>query len=100
MGNSACCALIKEAPKSGRLVIKGLTVGGKRFRPSDWAQRLAGAAGRRNTDGRFRFHPQVQVAVVDGTSAIVIDAKLARTNPHLYAFLLKFGCSNELQLIE
>ncbi len=100
MDGSACCKRVNAAPESGRLVIKGMTRAGKVFRPSDWAQRLAGAAGSRMADGSFRFHPQVQVAVVEGTSAIVIDVDLARTNPKLYAFLLKFGCSNELQLSE
>jgi hypothetical protein len=100
MNGSACCRLIDAEAVSGRLIIKGRTLAGKPFRPSDWAQRLAGAAGSRHCDGRFRFNPLVQVALVDGISSVVIDGSLARTNPHLYRFLMKFGCLNELQLSE
>jgi len=92
--------LIDAESISGRLVIKGTTLGGKPFRPSDWAQRLAGAAGSWHGDGRFRLNPLVQVAIVDGITSVVVDGSLARTNPHLYRFLMKFGCLNELQLAE
>jgi hypothetical protein len=102
MGGSAFCAMteVEGEPESGRLVIKGTTVAGTKFRPSDWAQRLAGVAGTRHCDGRFRFHPQVRVAIVDGTTAVVVDGSLARTDPHLYMFLRRFGCLNNLQLSE
>ncbi|HEX9803169.1 MAG TPA: DUF3579 domain-containing protein [Gammaproteobacteria bacterium] len=100
MGGSVCHALAKVEADSPRLVIKGTTVAGAKFRPSDWAQRLAGAAGTRHSDGRFRFNPLVRIEIVDGTTAVVVDGNLARTNPHLYMFLRKFGCLNNLQISE
>ena len=81
----------------GCLIIKGITQCGSRFRPSDWAHRLAGAAGRLH-DGRFHFHPHVRVVIVDGTSAVVVDERLAQSEPHLYDFIRKFGSDNDLQL--
>lgn len=81
----------------GHLVIKGITQAGGHFRPSDWAQRLAGVAGRLH-DGRFRFHPNVRVAMIDGASAVIMDECLSQTEPHLYAFIRKFGHDNNLSL--
>lgn len=80
------------------LIIKGVTESGARFRPSDWAQRLACVAGSRHQDGRFRLHPKVRVAVIDGTSALLIDESLSQSEPNLYAFICNFGRENGLLL--
>lgn len=98
MGGSACRAVVDTPAESECLVIIGLTRSGKPFRPSDWAQRLATAAGCRQRDGRFRFHPQVRIAMVDGTTAVVVEESLATIDPPLYRFLQQFGIENELQL--
>lgn len=80
------------------LIIKGVTESGARFRPSDWAQRLAYSAGSRHQDGRFRLHPKVRIAIIDGTSAVIIEESLSQSEPHLYAFICKFGHENGLLL--
>jgi hypothetical protein len=88
------------ASNSPYLIIKGVTESGTRFRPSDWAQRLACVAGSRHQDGRFRLHPKVRVAVIDGTSALLIDESLSQSEPHLYGFICKFGRENGLLILK
>jgi hypothetical protein len=101
MNLSANCApAVAATPAPARLVIKGTTLNGRPFRPSDWAQRLATAVGGRDRAGRIRFHPQVRVVIADGLASVVVDGALARTDPPLYAFLRNFASVNNLQLSE
>jgi hypothetical protein len=81
-------------------VIKGITQGGQLFRPSDWAQRLATAAGACRPSGRCRFHPMVRVVISDDVPSLVVHRDLATTDPSLYDFLREFGTDNKLQVHE
>lgn len=81
---------------TNKVIIKGLTLEGKRFRPSDWAQRLTNAVATIGPNNRIIYHPNVTLAVIDGVSAVLIDQSMALSDPRLYAFLLKFADSNAL----
>jgi hypothetical protein len=81
---------------TNKVIIKGLTLEGKRFRPSDWAQRLTNAVATVGPNNRIIYHPNVTLAVIDGVSAVLIDQSMALSDPRLYAFLLKFADSNAL----
>lgn len=83
---------------SEKIIIRGITKDGKRFRPSDWAQRLATAVGSIGPSRRVSFHPKVSMALIDGTSCIVVDPSLEDEEPQLYDFLIKFGEHNNLQI--
>lgn len=84
----------------GRIIIKGITTEGRKFRPSDWAQRLTTAVATPGPGRRIRFHPKVKMATIEGVNAVVIDADLAEEEPLLYEFLLGFARNNELQIAE
>ena len=84
----------------GRIIIKGITTDGRKFRPSDWAQRLTTAVATPGPGRRIRFHPKVKMATIEGVNAVVIDASLAEEEPLLYEFLLGFARNNELQITE
>jgi Protein of unknown function (DUF3579) len=79
------------------IVIKGFTEEGKRFRPSDWAERLATAVGQCGADRRVRFHPRVRLATIDGEKCVIIDRALEEEEPLLFEFLMRFAQSNQLQ---
>lgn len=81
-----------------KIIIKGVTEDGKRFRPSDWAQRLATAVGSLGSDRRIRFHPRVNIGAVNGVACVIVDPALEEEDPEIYNFLLKFGRSNHLQI--
>lgn len=79
------------------IAIKGVTEEGRRFRPSDWAERLATAVGQMGPDRRIRFHPQVRIATVDDVKCILVDLALEETDPMLFGFLMHFAQDNHLQ---
>ncbi len=86
------------AISDGKIVIKGVTKDGRKFRPSDWAQRLATAVGIPGKDRRIRYHPKVKVATIDGINCVLVDRSLEESEPMLYAFLIEFANSNNLEI--
>lgn len=83
---------------SKKIIIRGVTQDGRRFRPSDWAQRLSTAVGSIGPGRRVMFHPKVTMALIEGISCVVVDATLEGEEPQLYDFLIKFGEHNNLQI--
>ena len=83
---------------SPEFVIKGLTVAGRSFRPSDWAERLCGVMSAFGSDGRMRYSPYVHPVSSAGVKCVVIDIRIRELEPMAYAFLLTFARDNELQV--
>lgn len=82
------------------LIIKGMTRDGRKFRPSDWAQRLTTAVGSQTRGRRIRFHPRVRMASIEGVNAVVVDVSLKDEDPLLFEFLVNFAKGNNLQIEE
>jgi hypothetical protein len=85
--------------------ILGLTTDGKQFRPSDWAERLAGvlACFRPEGSGRhahLQFSPYVTPTVVNGIKAVVVNEGLREIQPMAYNFVKEFAKDNKLQVVE
>lgn len=85
-------------PATEKVIIKGLTKDGSKFRPSDWAERLCGAVASYGPGRRIIFHPKVKLASIDGVKSVVIDAELEQQDEMLFEFLLDFGRENNLQI--
>lgn len=85
---------------AGRIIIKGITRDGRRFRPSDWAQRLTTAVASPGPGRRICFHPKVRMATIAGLNCVLVDRSLADEEPMLFDFLLQFARSNNLQIDE
>lgn len=83
---------------TAKVVIKGLTKDGKKFRPSDWAERLTSAVATYGRGRRVVFHPKVRMATVDGVTCVIVDADLEQSDPMLFGFLMNFGIGNNLQI--
>lgn len=83
---------------SEKVIIKGITQDGGKFRPSDWAERLCGAVASYGPGRRIIFHPLVRLASLEGTKCVVIDAQLEENDNMLYEFLLDFAKDNQLQV--
>lgn len=94
--SSAC------ATGATRYLIIGVTRQGRTFRPSDWAERLAGVValfvderGARTTSGPRHFAGPI---VHNGVKSLTIDATLREACPGAFAFLLGFADDNDLTL--
>ncbi len=85
-----------DATTNTPFIIRGITSKGSRFRPSDWADRLAGAFAIIDPNHRTNYSPYVQPTTLDGIRCVVVDKKLKTTDPNAYRFLQAFAESNEL----
>lgn len=81
-----------------KVIIRGLTLNGAKFRPSDWAERLCGAVASYGPGRRIIFHPNVKLANIDNIKCVVIDATLESDDEMLFDFLMDFATDNALQV--
>jgi len=79
------------------LVIWGMTLAGRLFRPSDWAERLAGLVSVFGDDQRLAYSPYVRPVMVADVRAVVVGGELAALEPRLFAFMAGFARDNDLQ---
>lgn len=80
-------------------IIVGLTSTGKKFRPSDWAERLCGVLSAFGAEKRMRYSPYVGPRNYKGQKAVFVDGSLYDVEPMAYRFVLHFAQDNDLQLI-
>jgi hypothetical protein len=85
-------------PAVVEFVIAGITLDGKPFRPSDWAERLCGVMSAFGADNRMAYSPFVHPITADGVRCVVVDQRLETVEPMAYRFLLNFAKDNELQV--
>lgn len=79
-----------------RLILKGITQDGKKFRPSDWAERLCGnLCTFRNR--RMYYSPLLRPAVIEDIKCVIIDAKLSNEHRDLFLEVVRFAEKNHLQ---
>ena len=79
-------------------VIAGVTLDGKPFRPSDWAERLCGVMSAFGGDHRMQYSPFVHPVTANGVRCVVVDLRLEQVEPMAYRFLLSFAKDNDLQM--
>jgi hypothetical protein len=95
------------SPGPRTLFIQGLTKDGKPFRPSDWAERLAGAMSSFRPDGSaagiaafIGYSPYCVPRVIDGVKSVIVDAALRDIEPMAWDFVMSFARDNDLILVE
>ena len=89
------------------LFIQGITRSGKTFRPSDWAERLAGAlssfrpGGVRSGPGsHIGYSPYCVPRVVNGIKCVIVNEALRGIEPMAWDFVMNFARDNDLQVAE
>lgn len=85
--------------KIDSFVIIGVTSNGKKFRPSDWADRLCGVMSAFGSDHRMMYSPYVRPGcTLKGDKTVVVNARLYDIEPLAYKFLINFANDNDLQM--
>ncbi len=87
-----------------QLIIHGVTKEGNRFRPSDWAERLAGVMSQfrpvGSVGGPLTYSPYVVPMLIDGVRCVVVDRRLRDLEPLAWSFVCDFARDNGLQTSE
>ncbi|MEI6761738.1 MAG: DUF3579 domain-containing protein [Betaproteobacteria bacterium] len=90
---------------ANEVVIHGMTRQGKPFRPSDWAERLAGVLssfrpGGPHPGSHLGYSPWCVPCTVDGVRCVVVHQDLRDHDVMAWDFCMNFARDNELQLSE
>jgi Protein of unknown function (DUF3579) len=91
-------------PSAQEVLIQGVTSDGKTFRPSDWADRLAGVMsplrpGGAQPDSHLSYSPWCVPTVIDGIKCVVIHEDLRQAEPMAWDFVMGFARDNDLQVV-
>lgn len=82
------------------IVIQGITQNGKKFRPSDWSERLCGVLSSFDQDHRLSYHQWVRPILVDNVRCVAVDRKLEQISESMFHFLMDFAHDNDLRIID
>jgi uncharacterized protein DUF3579 len=95
------------SPPPQKLYIQGVTREGKSFRPSDWAERLAGAMSSFRPEGSaggiasfIGYSPYCVPRVIDGVKCVIVDEALRGIEPMAWDFVMHFARDNNLVVVE
>ena len=83
---------------SEKLVIESVREDGKKFRPSDWIERISANMGTFGPDHRLHYAESVKPAVVNGEKCLIVDPSLESDNPAAYNYIMGFAQANTLRL--
>ena len=95
--------MVFNAPK--QVFIQGITLEGRAFRPSDWAERLAGVMSQFRPGGarpgsHLSYSPWCIPTTVAGVKCVVVHHDLRDFEPMAWDFCMSFAKDNHLQVYE
>ena len=92
--------------QSKEVFIIGKTSAGKAFRPSDWAERLAGvmsqfrSGGSRGRGAHLNYSPWCTPNLVAGVKCVIVHRDMQAQEPMAWDFVMNFAKDNDLQVVE
>ena len=105
-GQHAAALPMTDTPPR-EVFIQGLTLEGKAFRPSDWAERLAGAmacfrpeGGPTGIGAYIGYSPYCVPRVINGVKCVIVNEALRGIEPMAWDFVMNFARDNQLQVEE
>ncbi|PRD64322.1 DUF3579 domain-containing protein [Malikia granosa] len=93
------------SPSAKEVFIQGITHSGRTFRPSDWAERLAGVMSQFRPGGNLpgahlSYSPWCIPKVINGVKCVVVHTDLRDFDLMAWNFVLGFARDNDLQVVE
>lgn len=93
--------------KPREIFIQGVTKQGRTFRPSDWAERLAGAMSSFRPGGaamgrlaHIGYSPYCVPTSMGDIKCVVVNEALRDLEPMAWDFVMNFAKDNDLQVVE
>jgi hypothetical protein len=87
--------------------IQGITSTGKKFRPSDWSERLAGvmscfgpSPGGKGPNAYLQYSLYVRPTLIGDLKCVILDSRLRDIEPMAFDFVLNFAKDNDLLVTE
>jgi len=96
-----------SSAKPREVFIQGVTQDGRVFRPSDWAERLAGAMSCFRPEGAgggigafIGYSPYCVPRVINGVKCVIVNEALRDVELMAWDFVMNFARDNNLQVAE
>jgi hypothetical protein len=96
-----------KKPKAREVFIQGVTSQGRTFRPSDWAERLAGAMSSFRPGGaamgiaaHIGYSPYCVPTSMGNIKCVVVNEALRDLEPMAWDFVMNFARDNDLQVVD
>jgi hypothetical protein len=94
-------------PEPRQFFVHGVTAEGRAFRPSDWAERLAGVLSPFRPDGMtsgrdafIGYSPYVRPMLIGGVKCVLVDERLRELDRMAFDFVMNFAKDNDLPVYE
>ena len=89
---------------SNEIIILGVTTCGHTFRPSDWAERLAGVMSSFRPGGaqpgdHLSYSPWCVPNTLDGQKCVIVHTDMRSSHVMAWDFVMGFARDNQLQVI-
>jgi hypothetical protein len=81
-----------------KYIIEGFTEEGKKFRPSDWIDRIASMYASYGASHRLVFSDFLHPELYQGKKCLIIDTELEVKNPAMFEYVMNFAKSNNLKM--
>ena len=93
------------SPTAKEVFIQGVTSDGRTFRPSDWAERLAGVLssfrpGGEHPGSHLSYSPWCVPTTINGIKCVIVNSELREHEVMAWDFALNFARDNDLQVVE
>lgn len=93
------------SPSAKEIIIQGLTADGRTFRPSDWAERLAGVMSSFRPGGAYpgsylSYSPWCEPTSINGVKCVIVNRELREHDVMAWDFVMGFAKDNGLQTVE
>jgi hypothetical protein len=95
------------SPTSKQVFIQGITSDGRPFRPSDWAERLAGVmspfcpgGAKAGIGAHIAYSPWCVPTVMNGVKVVIVHTDMREEEPMAWDFVMAFAKDNGLLVAE
>lgn len=100
-----CRVQAMVSPSPHEVIILGLTPSGQTFRPSDWAERLAGVMSSFRPGGatpgdHLSYSPWCVPNTVEGIKCVIVHTDMRQGHVMAWDFVMGFAKDNNLQVIQ
>lgn len=80
-----------------KYIVEGYTEDGRKFRPSDWIDRVASMMATYGKTQRLVYSDLMHPELYNGEKCLIVDTELEVKNPGMFEYVMHFAKSNNLR---
>ena len=88
-----------ESAEFEEYIIRGETSAGRKFRPSDWAERLCSLFATMGPNNRTCYSPHAFPVSREGLVCVVVNKAMETDDPMVFKFLMDFARDSDLKVV-